>query len=548
MNSFAIKKWIVAVSLFGMLSVSSECLAAGTGVFNVKDYGATGMRSDDARAAIQKAIEGCAIAGGGMVYLPPGEYTSGTIHLRSHVRLHIEAGATLFASQDPKAFNGEPLPSKAALIFGEDLEDVSIEGRGTVNGRAEYEWRSDDIEDVFLRTSKQLMLAQGKSILRPFPKGHPGRTVYPHLVWLGRSKDIHITGLSFIDSPSWTMAFHACEQIVIDGIFMHTKLDEAVWADGIDLDGCKDAHIANSTIETGDDCIVLISGDFWGPARICENVTVTNCRLSSSANAIKFSEGNIKGVRNVVVDNCVISDDSSGFAFLVSDGGFVSDVLISNITMDLRRFGWYYGQGGPMGFVVRRRNEWTGQPIQKEGPFPGTIRNVVIRNLIVHAKGGCHIEGHPSSWIDGLTLENLKLFIATDPNAPFDRMTNAMLFRWVKNLKLKDIEIQWEKPASEKWQSALYLEDVQGLGIDGFAGGQAWPERDEPAVVFKNVSDAIVRNSRSAKGTKVFLRISGEESHDIVLDANDFRNAKIPYQSDQGVKCNTIQAIHNIGP
>jgi hypothetical protein len=92
------------------------------------------------------------------------------------------------------------------------------------------------------------------------------------------------------------------------------------------------------------------------------------------------------------------------------------------------------------------------------------------------------------------------------------------------------------------------LEDVQGLGIDGFAGGQAWPERDKPAVVFKNVSDAIVRNSRSAKGTKVFLRISGEESHDIVLDANDFRNAKIPYQLDQGVKSNTIQAVHNIGP
>ena len=155
MNSFALKKWIVAVSFFGMLAVSSECLAAGIVVFNVKDYGATGTRDPTtARPAIQRAIDACAAAGGGMVYLPPGEYTSGTIHLRSHVRLHIEAGATLFASQDPKAFNGEPLPSKAALIFGEDLEDVSIEGRGTVNGQAEYEWRPDDIEDVFLRDSQ----------------------------------------------------------------------------------------------------------------------------------------------------------------------------------------------------------------------------------------------------------------------------------------------------------------------------------------------------------------------------------------------------------
>ena len=141
MNSFALKKWIVAVSFFGMLAVSSECLAAGTVVFNVKDYGATGKRSDDARAAIQKAIDACAAAGGGMVYLPPGEYISGTIHLRSHVRLHIEAGSRLIASPDPMAYDYGQIPSKAALIYGEDLEDISIEGRGIVDGQAEYEWR-----------------------------------------------------------------------------------------------------------------------------------------------------------------------------------------------------------------------------------------------------------------------------------------------------------------------------------------------------------------------------------------------------------------------
>ncbi|MFN8009430.1 MAG: glycosyl hydrolase family 28 protein [Terriglobia bacterium] len=532
-----------------LLSCPARILQAGQAViFNVKDYGATGAKADDAGLAIQKAIDACGAGGGGEVYLPPGEYTSGTLYLRSHVRLYLEAGATLFASQDPMAFNGQPMPSKASLIFGENLEDISIEGRGTVNGQAVYEWRADDIEDVFLREAKRLMLAQGKSILRPFPKGHPARTIFPHLVWLGDSKNIRITGVSFIDSPSWTMAFHACEQIVIDGIYMRTKLDEAVWADGIDFDGCKEARIANSTIETGDDCIVFISGDFWGPPRICENITVTNCRLSSSANAIKFSEGNVKGVRNVVVDNCVISDDSSGFAFLASDGGFVSDVVISNITMELRRFGWYYGQGGPMGFALKRRDEWTGKAIQKEGPIPGVIRNVAIRNLIIHAKGRCHVDGHPSSWIDGLTLENIRIFLATDPEAPFDRVTNAMQFRWVKNLKLKDVEIQWEKPASQKWQSALFFEDIQDLEIDGFRGRQAWPEREEPAVMFKNVANAIVRNSRGTEGTNLFLRVSGEGSGEIVLTDNDFRKVKIPFQMDKEVKSSAVTSVHNIGP
>jgi len=529
-----------------MLAVGTPLRAAGAAIFNVKDFGATGVKADDARAAIQKAIDACAKAGGGMVYLPPGEYTSGTLYLRSHVRFHIEAGATLFASQDPKEFNGEPVASKAALLFGEDLENVSIEGRGTVNGQAEYEWRADDIEDVFLREAKRLMLSQGKSILRPFPKGHPGRTVFPHLVWMGGSKDIRITGLSFVYSPSWTMAFHACARLVMDGIYMHTKLDEAVWADGVNLDGCKDVFISNSVIETGDDCIAIFSGGFWGPARVCENITVSNCRLSSSANAIKCTEGNVKGVRNLVVNNCVISDDSSGFAFLVADGGFVSDVLISNITMDLRRFGWYYGQGGPFGFMIKRRNEWTGDPVKKEGYFPGAIRDVTIRNVIAHAVGRAHVDGHPASWIDGLNLENIKIFLSSDPNAPFDRAKNAIEFRYVKNLKLKDIEIYWDKPASEKWESALSMKDVEGLVMDGFVGRQAWPGRDAPAVALEDVADAWIRNSKAPEGTGTFLKVSGKGSRNIRLTGNDLRKAQKAYAADPEVPDGIVRAVNNI--
>ena len=62
---------------------------AQAAIFNVKDYGASGKKSEDARPAIQKTIEACAAGGGGTVLLPRGEYTSGTLHLRSRVRLEI---------------------------------------------------------------------------------------------------------------------------------------------------------------------------------------------------------------------------------------------------------------------------------------------------------------------------------------------------------------------------------------------------------------------------------------------------------------------------
>ena len=42
--------------------------------------------------------------------------------------------------------------------------------------------------------------------------------------------------------------------------------------------------------------------------------------------------------------------------------------------------------------------------------------------------------------------------------------------RWARNLKLKDVEVIWDKPASAKWQSALRVDDAQDVELDGFSG------------------------------------------------------------------------------
>src|SRR4030065_2014651 len=102
-------------------------------VFNVKDFGATGIKTDKARESIQRAVDACDEAGGGVVYLPPGEYTSGTIHLRDLARFFIASGATLFASREKQDYD------KEALFYGEDLVNITIEGRGLGDGPAEYE-------------------------------------------------------------------------------------------------------------------------------------------------------------------------------------------------------------------------------------------------------------------------------------------------------------------------------------------------------------------------------------------------------------------------
>ena len=508
-------------------------------VFNVRSYGATGRKGDVATAALQQAIDTCARSGGGEVYLPSGDYTSGTLHLRSHVRLYLEAGATLLGSKTESDFSTD------ALLLGEDIENISIEGRGTIDGQAEYDWRMNVIDDGYIRDNQQAAQAAGVPLMRSFPKDMGHRKIYPHIIKLLRCKDIRIAGISIIDSPSWTIYPYDCERLRIDGVYIRTSQKYGVWADGIDPDGCRDVIISNSTIETGDDAIVFYSSSAsGGPPKACENITISNCRLSSSSSAIKFCDGNSVAVRNVTIDNCLITHSNRGIAFMVYDGGVFENVVISNIVVNTNRFDWFWwGNGDPIYFTVQRRSESLGLPPKPDEPPAGTIRHVILRNIIAHGQGSCLILGHPDSWLDDVSLENIKLYLNADPAAAYDRSVHAMYFRYATNLKVKDVQVKWDRPESAKWQSALYFQDVGGLKLEGFSGAPAKPASDYPAVVLDQVQGAVITGSTALPGTKTFLEVKGTKSQRIRLSANSFDAARIPVQIDKDVSGNAVKEI-----
>ena len=498
----------------------------GTGwpaIYNVRDFGAGGHKAERAQEAIQRAIDACAAAGGGVVYFPPGEYTSGTIHLRSHVRIFLEAGATLYSSKNPADFD------KRALFYGEDLENITVEGRGTVDGQAEYEWRLNDIEDRYIYPNQVLMEQAGLPLMRSFPT----KNSVGHLVLLIRCQDVRIAGLSFIRSPSWTMHLYHCERLVIDGVYIRTSLQYGVWADGIDPDGCKDVRIANCTVETGDDAIVFYSSSIYGQPLPCENITITNCRLSSASSALKFCDGNMNAIRKVVVDNCVITGSNRGLAFMVFDGGVVEDVVLSNLTVECRRFDWFWwGDGDPLHFNLIKRSQIDPHIDPAKEPAIGAIRNVLIRNVFARGMGPCVLHGHPDSYLENVALENVHLVVSEDPQVPppLRKTVNALTVQRARHFRLKDVEIVWGEPASEKWRSALVLEDVQDLTLDGLAARQAPNGADAPAVVFRQVDGATVRNCKALAGTGVFFHFAGEGTRDIVLAGNDYRQAQVPWR------------------
>jgi polygalacturonase len=493
------KLWIVTtIALAGTVAAQP--------VFNIKDYGASGRKTDNARPALQQAIDACGKAGGGTVYVPPGEYTSGQLHLRSGVRLYVEAGATIFATLDGREFDSE---KTAALIYGEDLHNIALEGRGTLDGQASYEFRPNNFTDYYIMPNQRLMEATGKPLMRSFPVGMGKETMVPRLVLLLRCEDVRITGLKFLRSRSWTINPYACKRLTIDGVYIYSSQKEAVWADGIDPDGCQDVRISNSTVETGDDALVFYSADIWGPALPTENITVTNCRLSSASSAIKFCDGNSNAVRRVAINNVVITNSNRGLAFMVFDGGIVEDVTISDLLIETRRFDWFWwGDGDPIHFNIKRRSEVDGTKRDNE-PKAGIIRNVSIRNVIAHGTGTSAINGHPDSWLDGIHLENIHLFVSHDPQAPYENTREAMTLRDARNFTMKDVEVRWEKPESATWQTGLRVENVANLLLDG-VDIAAVPGSRAEVLAFKDADGVTLRNSHAAS-----IHVSGRRTRKI---------------------------------
>ena len=131
---------LITVALLVFLSPTRPAIS---GIYNVAEFGAVGDGKIKDTQAIQAAIQSANQAGGGTVYFPAGTYLSGTIILQDHVSIHLEAGSVLMGSADLADYPSTPPRFRSytetyfhqSLIYGEDLENITLEGRGTIDGQ-----------------------------------------------------------------------------------------------------------------------------------------------------------------------------------------------------------------------------------------------------------------------------------------------------------------------------------------------------------------------------------------------------------------------------
>lgn len=442
-------------------------------VYNVRTYGATGDGKRLDSKAIDRAIDAAANAGGGMVYLPAGNYLSGSIHLKSNISLYLEQGATIIATdkdpgsaydQEEKTVNNIYQDSghshfHNALLWGENLHDVSIMGPGKI-------W--------------------GKGLIKDYKKD--GKEANKALV-LYNCRNVIIRDITFFHGGWFAILATGVDNLTIDNVKIDTNRD------GMDIDCCRNVRISNCTVNSPyDDGICLKSTYALGFARATENVTITNCQVSGydegslldgtfkredkeayRTGRIKFGTESNGGFKNIAISNCIF-DFCQGLALETEDGGLLQDVTISNITMrDITTSPLFLRLG------ARMRGP--------EGTPVGELRRVSISNIRVYNSNpryGSIITGIPGHNIQDLELSNIRIYYEgggtaiqagkqvpenekdyPDPSMFGTMPSYGFYIRHVNGLKMKDIAVSF---LSDDARPAFILDDVKDTDMHNVKG------------------------------------------------------------------------------
>lgn len=432
--------------------------------------------------SIQAAIDRCAAKGGGVAYLPPGQYVSGPLWLKDNVELYLEAGATIALSQNPADWKS----NAPALVNSQAARNIAIRGRGTIDGKAQYEYAPMRGLDVEIKNEIENARAAGLEMKRYYRTG-----VQKFLIVLQDSQDIRLEGVSLVNSPIWTLRLQDCDRVWIHGVYVHSNLEKGVNADGIDIVSTSNVSISDSTIITGDDAICLKTdlqrtGEEYAraprtPVKRTENVTVTNCILSSSSSAMVLGTETYADIRHVVFSNIVVRDSNRVLGINVQDGATVSDVRFQNITFELNRRHWnWWGDADLFKFVLKKRT-----PESRLG----SIENITIDGVGGTARGTSLIAGNGEQPLREITLKGIRLKMLPE-NSADKRASDAMQFRNVRGLVLQDVSVTWDKTSPEpRWGSAIALQNIEGLVMEGVRATAGSSDPSVPAIRKEQVSE-----------------------------------------------------------
>jgi polygalacturonase len=257
--------------------------------FSVRDYGAAGDGTHKDTVAFQKALDTCAVSGGGEVVVPAGRYLIGSIQMGNRTILRLQADSILVGSPDAADYptmdirwEGRWQPGRRALIYSANVDHTGIIGPGRIEGNPGVAAPQNP---------------RGSVVLEPIS-----------------CNDVRWEGFSVSQGGNWATHPTYCSDVEITNVQIRGNRD------GIDIDSCKNVRVEGCNLDTGDDSISLKSGRGMDGARIgkpTEEVVISNCTLNCRTFAcIGIGSEISAGARNVRIEHCKLSAPRS-FAIYV---------------------------------------------------------------------------------------------------------------------------------------------------------------------------------------------------------------------------------------
>ena len=199
----------------GVPILPADSIQVPRSTFDVRAYGATGIRRDNATKAFREAINACVASGGGTVSVPAGEYTVGTVQLFDHVSLYLESGATLFASQQ----SADYVKDSEALIFAENAKNISITGKGTIDGLARYDYDNVRGSDTEIAKEQEIARLAGVEMKRYY-RSPNAMNIF--LFVLNDCTHVELSGMSIINAPLWTVRLNDCDRVFVRDVYIYS--------------------------------------------------------------------------------------------------------------------------------------------------------------------------------------------------------------------------------------------------------------------------------------------------------------------------------------
>ncbi len=316
--------------------------------------------------------------------------------------------------------------------------------------------------------------------------------------------------------------------------------------DGIDPVSCRDVHITNCHISTGDDCICLKTRGGYP----CRDVVVSNCTLESIATAVKLgteSEGDFSDIR---VDNCAIRNSTVGVGIYIKDGATAQRISFSHLsigTVDDPSQIREYSRNAiyPIFVDIERR--------QSSSPV-GVVRDVTFRDVQIHSDNGILLQGMSESPLQNIRLEGISLRVdrrfdysqrvkhgggkanpQDDRRTRYAREESYLTVAHVRGLFVDGVRLFVDGGALDAFpRSALSVHEAESGALRDIGQNPAGKQGGQAVIRLHNCREVLVAGCCPPVGTPVFLDLTGPRTSRVSLAGNDLSGAKQPVKWGEG--------------